>query len=137
MGWSPISQDLNQIEHNWDSMERQLRRQTQQCQNISTLCDRRLNIWYKSPNIYQELVASMFEMRCSCFVGQRWHNTILSGRNVLACQCTLHLIKTRIKDLIFFFYNVSNIPKIFSEGNLGCWPDVKSSLARYGLIVTS
>ncbi|GFX31147.1 transposable element Tcb2 transposase [Trichonephila clavipes] len=58
--WPAYSPDLNQIEHIWDVMGRQLRVQRPPIHNFSDLCDRCLNIWYNlSPAIYQGLVASM------------------------------------------------------------------------------
>ncbi|GFV82791.1 transposase domain containing protein [Trichonephila clavipes] len=60
MSWPPNSLDLNQIEHIWNVMGRQLRVQRPPIHNISDLCDRCLNIWYNlSSTIYQGLVASM------------------------------------------------------------------------------
>ncbi|GBM99997.1 Transposable element Tc1 transposase [Araneus ventricosus] len=60
MSWPPNSPVLNPMEHIWDVMERQLRVQTPQCPNISTLRDRCLDIWYNlSAVMYHKLVASM------------------------------------------------------------------------------
>ncbi|GFU25368.1 transposase domain containing protein [Nephila pilipes] len=60
MSWPPNSPDLNQIEHIWDVMGRQLRVQRPPIRNISDLRDRCLNIWYNlSPVIYEGLVAPM------------------------------------------------------------------------------
>ncbi|GFT41186.1 transposase domain containing protein [Trichonephila clavipes] len=60
MSWPLNSLDLNQIEHIWDVMRRQLRVQRPPIYNISDLRGRCLNIWYNlSPAIYQGLVASM------------------------------------------------------------------------------
>ncbi|GBM22810.1 hypothetical protein AVEN_226480-1 [Araneus ventricosus] len=44
ISWPPNSPDLNPVEHIWDVMERQFRAQTPPCPNISTLCDRCLDI---------------------------------------------------------------------------------------------
>ncbi|GBN35813.1 hypothetical protein AVEN_66284-1 [Araneus ventricosus] len=58
--WQPNSSDLDPMEHIWDVMERHLRAQTPPCQNISTLRDRCLDIWYNPfPVMYQKLVAAM------------------------------------------------------------------------------
>ncbi|GFW42147.1 transposable element Tcb1 transposase [Trichonephila clavipes] len=60
MSWPPKSLDLNQIEHIWDVMGRQLRVQRPPIHNISNLRNRCLNIWYNlSLAICQGLVASM------------------------------------------------------------------------------
>ncbi|GBL79301.1 hypothetical protein AVEN_92511-1 [Araneus ventricosus] len=60
MSWPSNLLDLNPMEHIWDVTEWQLRAQTPPCPNISTLCDRCLDIWYNpSPVMYQKLVASM------------------------------------------------------------------------------
>ncbi|GFW12286.1 transposable element Tcb2 transposase [Trichonephila clavipes] len=60
MSSSSNSPDLNQIEHIWDVMGRQLRVQRPLIRNISGLRDRCLNIWYNlSLAIDQGLVVSM------------------------------------------------------------------------------
>ncbi|GBM79126.1 hypothetical protein AVEN_256242-1 [Araneus ventricosus] len=60
ISWPPNSPDFNPMENIWDVMEQQLTAQTPPCLNISTLCDRCLDIWYNlSPAKYQKLVTSM------------------------------------------------------------------------------
>ncbi|GBN44516.1 hypothetical protein AVEN_238581-1 [Araneus ventricosus] len=53
MTWSPNSPDFNPMEHILDAIERHLRAQTSPFQNISTLRDHCLDIWYNlSPVMY-------------------------------------------------------------------------------------
>ena len=60
MFWPPNSLDLRPTEHIWDAMEWQFRAQTPSYRNISSLCSRYSDIWYKlSPVMYQEYVESM------------------------------------------------------------------------------
>ncbi|GBN22348.1 hypothetical protein AVEN_145726-1 [Araneus ventricosus] len=78
MFWPPNSPDLNPIEHIWDVMERQLRAQTPPCPNISTLCDRCLDIWYNLSPVVPKTCGIYAQASCSCFEGQRRANALLS-----------------------------------------------------------
>ncbi|GBM94042.1 Transposable element Tcb2 transposase [Araneus ventricosus] len=89
MSWPSNWPDLNPMEHIWDVMERQIRAQTPPCPNISTLCDRCLDIWYNlSPVMYQILVASM-PRRVAAVLKAKGGATryLVGGHDVLALQC--------------------------------------------------
>ncbi len=60
LNWPPQSPDLNQIEHLWDVVEREIHIMDVQPTNLQQLCDAIMSIWTRiSEECLQHLVESM------------------------------------------------------------------------------